>query len=82
MWEPLTSPQMLNQGNKIRFMDRRSVDDIESSFIVVRKDAHYFEILPVVRDFETLPNDFRKKVVRFFDIGYSLQIEVWIEPLN
>ncbi|MBO9203055.1 MULTISPECIES: hypothetical protein [Niastella] len=79
MWEPLISPQILNQGNKIRFIDRHAVDDIQSSFIVVRTDAHYFEILPVVRDFEALPGDFRKKVVRFFDIGYGIQIEVWTE---
>jgi hypothetical protein len=77
MWETLTSTQKVNQGEKIRFVDRLHVEGIKASFIVVRTDAHYFEILPLVEDFEILPGDFRKKVVRYFDIGYSIQIEVW-----
>jgi hypothetical protein len=82
MWKTLTSTQKINQGDKIRFIDRRNTEDVEASFIVVRTDAHYFEILPVVGDLEILPKDFRKKVVRYFDIGYSIQIEVWTEPYN
>jgi hypothetical protein len=78
MWKPLTSTQKVNQGEKIRFIDRLHVEGVRASFIVVRTDAHYFEILPVVEDFEKLPADFRKKVVRYFDLGYSLQIEVWV----
>jgi hypothetical protein len=78
MWKTLASTQKVNQGDKIRIIHSHRGEDTESLFIVVRTDAHYFEILPVVRDLDILPVDFRKKVVRYFDIGYSLKVEVWV----
>jgi hypothetical protein len=82
MWKTLTSTQKVNQGDKIKIIHSHRVEATEAFFIVVRTDAHYFEILPVVGDLDVLPTDFRKKVVRYFDIGYSLKVEVWMEHYN
>ncbi|WP_207515644.1 hypothetical protein [Longitalea luteola] len=81
MWKTLGSTQKVNQGDKIKIFHPHRQEDTGSLFIVVRTDAHYFEILPIVGELEVLPKDFRKKVVRYFDVNYSLKIEVWREHL-
>lgn len=74
MWKPLTSTQRVNSGDKIRYI-HPDIKKAESLFKVVKPDEHYFEILPVDED-DPLQNDFTKKIVRYFDIGYNIQIEV------
>jgi hypothetical protein len=78
MWKPLTSTQRVNSGDKIRYLNP-DVKKAENLFKVVKTDEHYFEILPVLGDADTLQNNFTKKIVRYFDIGYNIQIEVWYE---
>jgi hypothetical protein len=79
MWKPLTSTQKVNAGNKIRFIHRHR-EYTEILFTVVKTHDHYFEILPIVEESDTQPKDFRNKVVKYFDIGYKVEIEVCTEP--
>jgi hypothetical protein len=78
MWKPLTSTQRVNSGDKIRYL-YPDVKEAESLFKVVKTDEHYFEILPVAGNDDPIQNNFTKKIVRYFDIGYNIQIEVWDE---
>jgi len=78
MWKPLTSTQRVNSGDKIRYL-QPDVKKAESLFKVIKTDEHYFEILPVGEDADPLQLNFTKKIVRYFDIGYTIQIEVWDE---
>lgn len=78
MWKPLTSTQRVNSGDKIRYL-YPDVKKAECLFKVVKTDEHYFEILPVAGDADPQQSNFTKKIVRYFDIGYNIQIEVWEE---
>jgi hypothetical protein len=75
MWKTLTSTQKVNRGDKIRYL--YPVKKAEDLFEVVKADEHYFEILPAVDDTDLPQSIFSKKIVRYFDIGYNVQIELW-----
>ena len=77
MWKSLAFTQRVYQGDKIRFnQNHPAVNNFENLFEVVKADEHYFEILPITSDVEAFHN-LAKKIVRYFDIGYYLQIEIW-----
>jgi hypothetical protein len=76
MWKSLSSTQRVHSGDKIRYL-YPVVKKAESLFKVVKTDEHYFEILPAVDDSDLPQSIFEKKIVRYFDIGYNIQIEVW-----
>jgi hypothetical protein len=77
MWKSLAFTQRVCQGDRIRFNQTFPAGhNLENLFEVVKADEHYFEVLPVTSDVETL-HSLAKKIVRYFDIGYYLQIEIW-----
>jgi hypothetical protein len=77
MWKSLAFTQRVYQGDRIRFNQTHpAVNNHENLFEVVKTDEHYFEVLPITSDVEALHN-LAKKIVRYFDIGYYLQIEIW-----
>jgi hypothetical protein len=76
MWKPLTSTQRVNSGDKVRYL-HPNARKAETLFKVVKADEHYFEILPAVDDTNLSQSIFSKKIVRYFDVGYNIQIEVW-----
>ena len=79
MWKSLAFTQRVCRGDKIRFNQSLPAgNNFENLFEVVKTDEHYFEILPITSDVEALQN-LAKKIVRYFDIGYYLQIEIWEE---
>ena len=80
MWKTLTATQVVNRGDTIRYLHSYE-KKTESLFKVVRTDAHYFEILPVIENDDSLPGHSSKKIVRYFDVGYNVNIEVWIEHM-
>lgn len=80
MWKPLTSTQRVNSGDKIRYL-YPDVKKEDSLYKVVKTDEHYFEVLPAVDNADLPQNLFSKKIVRYFDLGYNIQIEVWEECL-
>lgn len=80
MWKPLTSTQRVNSGDKIRYL-YPDVKKEDSLYKVVKTDEHYFEVLPAVDNADLPQNLFSKKIVRYFDLGYNIQIEIWEECL-
>jgi hypothetical protein len=76
MWKPLTSTQRVTNGDKVRYL-HPDVRKAETLFKVVKADEHYFELLPAVDDTNLPQSIFSKKIVRYFDVGYNIQIEVW-----
>lgn len=76
MWKTLTSSQSVRPGDKIRYIDGPAVVNNDTLFRVVRTDQHYFEILRDAPSPDAL-HDLSKKVVRYFDIGYTITLEVW-----
>lgn len=80
MWKILTTTQRVNNGDKIRYL-QPAVKKAETLFQVVRTDEHYFEVLPVLDNADLSQSTFSKKIVRYFDIGYNIQIEVWEDCL-
>jgi hypothetical protein len=79
MWKSLAYTQRVIQGDKIRFNNAPRNLSPENLFQVVKADEHYFEVCPITQEADTLLDLFTKKIVRYFDIGYHLQIEVWNE---
>ncbi|OQP42799.1 hypothetical protein A4H97_11605 [Niastella yeongjuensis] len=78
MWKSLTSSQRVNSGDKIRYL-YPSAQKADSFFKVIKSDEHYFEILPAMEDADLPQSFFSKKIVKYFDIGYNIQIEIWQE---
>ena len=77
MWKSLSLTQKVYQGDTIRFNNAsREGINVDTLFQVVRTDQHYFEVQPVNQNLEAL-QDLTKKIVRYFDIGYYIQIEIW-----
>jgi hypothetical protein len=79
MWKQLTSSQNVRPGDKIRYIDGPSFVNAETLFRVVRTDHHYFEILCEPTNPNSAQPDLSRKVVRYFDIGYNVSMEVWID---
>lgn len=75
MWKLLDPIQKVCTGDKVRYINTPFHD--ESPFEVVKTDRHYFEIMPLEDKCER-DNYLKKKIVRYFDIGYYIGMEVWI----
>jgi hypothetical protein len=78
MWKSLANTQRVFQGDKIRFNNSPREFNTDTLFQVVKTDEHYFEVLPIAPESDVLHN-LAKKIVRYFDIGYYIQIEIWNE---
>lgn len=76
MWKSLANTQRVFQGDKIRFNNSPREFNTDTLFQVVRTDEHYFEVQPIAPESDPIQN-FAKKIVRYFDIGYYIQIEIW-----
>jgi hypothetical protein len=78
MWKSLANTQRVFQGDKIRFNNSPREFSTDTTFQVVKTDEHYFEVQPITPESDPLQN-LAKKIVRYFDIGYYVQIEIWNE---
>ena len=79
MWKSLAFPQRVFQGDKIRFNNSPREVNPDTLFQVVKADEHYFEVLPIAPECDSLHDFLAKKIVRYFDIGYYVQVEIWSE---
>jgi len=79
MWKSLAFPQRVFQGDKIRFNNSPREVNPDTLFQVVKADEHYFEVLPIAPECDSLHDFLAKKIVRYFDIGYYIQVEIWSE---
>jgi hypothetical protein len=79
MWKPLAFSERVHPGDKIRFHHTYKTDNnTEALFKVVKSDQHYFEILPIIQNNTTKSTD-AKKIVRYFDLGYNIEVDLWHE---
>jgi hypothetical protein len=79
MWKSLAHPQRVFQGDKIRFNNSPREINADTLFQVVKADEHYFEVLPISPECDPIQDFLTKKIVRYFDIGYYVQVEIWNE---
>lgn len=79
MWKSLAFPQRVFQGDKIRFNNSPREVNPDTLFQVVKADEHYFEVLPIAPECDSFQDFLAKKIVRYFDIGYYVQVEIWSE---
>jgi len=79
MWKSLSFTQRVFQGDKIRFNNSPREVSADTLFQVVKADEHYFEVLPISTECDTLQDFLTKKIVRYFDLGYYVQVEIWSE---
>lgn len=77
MWKPLAHTYKANVGDKVRFADSNSFVDRETTYEVVKSERHYFEISPSLNEPVILRNNL-KKVIRYFDLGYNIGLEIWV----
>ena len=79
MWKSLANTQRVFQGDKIRFNNSPRELSADTLFQVVKADEHYFEVLPISAECDTFEHFLSKKIVKYFDIGYYVQVEIWNE---
>jgi len=79
MWKSLANTHRVFQGDKIRFNNAPRELSTGNLFQVVKTDEHYFEVCPITQEHDSLLDLLTKKIVRYFDIGYYVQIEIWNE---
>jgi hypothetical protein len=77
MWKSLALPQRVLQGDKIRFNNSTREVNADTLFQVVKADEHYFEVLPIAPECDSIHHFLAKKIVRYFDLGYYIQVEIW-----
>ena len=75
MQTPLNYGQNVCVGDKIRYANDALVD-YQKVYKVEKTDQYYFVITPEGLDTSFLRNP-QKKVVRHFDVGYYLTLELW-----
>jgi hypothetical protein len=73
MWKLLNTGSNINLGDRIRYKEPIHGENI---FTVVKTEQHYFEIIPESKDLNSANKD-GTKVIRHFDIGYAIGLEVW-----
>lgn len=78
MWQSLQSHQNVQPGDKVRYLGSNNGFIKEKLFKVVRSEQHYFEIIPADLQ-ENNQDDFKKNIIRYFDLGYNMRFEKWLD---
>lgn len=77
MWKTLKSGEKVLAGNMIRYRSdpshRTAVQD--RVYDVVKTDLHYFEI--ATRCDEACGNEPERNIIKYMDIGYHINLEIW-----
>ena len=77
MWKSLHPGEKVHAGDTIRY--RSGSPNLTSSFNkiynVVKTDLHYFEIETRIDKRDT--NEPDRKVIKYMDVGYHINLEVW-----
>lgn len=74
MWRPLNTGELVTVGDKIRFINTYPGKP-KDPFKVVKTESHYFQIVPAGT--ARSEDERRSKVVKYYEIGYYLKVEVW-----
>jgi hypothetical protein len=82
MWKALNYGEKVSMGDTLRYRSNsNSLLPENHTYLVLRTDQHYFEIIRKTFDIDPAePPD--RKVVRYIDIGYNVVLERWAEPLT
>lgn len=77
MWKSLNYGEKVSTGDRLRYQpNSNSLVPVDQTYIVVRTDQHYFEIIPKTENVNAAnPPD--RKIVRHMDIGYNVKLERW-----
>jgi hypothetical protein len=75
MWKTLALGQSVDAGDQVRYSDL-TVPTPPALYQVVKTDTHYFEIELAK---ELAQNELQRKLVRYFDIGHTVALEIWSE---
>ena len=77
MWKALNHGEMVSVGDTLRYRSNSNNQPLEGeTYLVVKSDQHYFEIIKE-RDDSDVPEPPRRKAVRYLDVGYNVLIERW-----
>lgn len=80
MWKSLKYGEKVSTGDTLRFRSNsNSLLSQDETYLVLRIDQHYFEIVRRVGNDQTAGSPDRK-VVRYIDIGYNVLLERWATP--
>ena len=80
MWKQLQSCHDVHTGDQIRYTGNSSFTDSKALYTVTKTDQYYFEIIPAARSqADHSFSDLARRIVRYFDIGYHIGLEVWTE---
>lgn len=76
MWKHLNSGDNVSVGDKIRFIETPA--KTADAYTVVKAEQHYFQVMPELEK-EAAERSFLMRIVRYFEIGYYLKLEIWID---
>ncbi len=77
MWKSLNPGDSVSLGDIIRHISPHAISAFgERVYQVVKTEMHYFEIMMQPDRAEQEPE---RKIIRYFDIGYHLGLEVWLD---
>jgi hypothetical protein len=79
MWKHLHPGQNVRLGDQLRYVEK-SVLHTEDIFKVVKTEQHYFQIVTEVKDRHLKENYQPTRIIRYFEIGYNVELEVWTNP--
>jgi len=82
MWRSLKYGEKVSVGDTLRYRSNSNgLLPKEETYVVLRVDQHYFEIIRAEdRDPAAEPPD--RKVVRYIDIGYNVLLDRWTKALE
>ncbi len=78
MWKPLNFGENVSVGDTIRFIGTYPGKP-KDPYTVVKTESHYFQIIPASE--RDANDELRRKVVKYYEIGYYLKVEVWEQEL-
>jgi len=79
MWKALNHGDKVSVGDTLRYRSNSFSQPLEGdTYVVIKTDQHYFEIIKEGDDSEA-PEPPRRKAVRYLDVGYNVLIERWSE---
>jgi uncharacterized protein YerC len=80
MWKTIQPGESVFVGDTIRHQSiGQHQAPREEVYEVVKQEQHYFEIVQQTGIAPT-PEDPRRKVIRYIDIGYHVHLEKWTGP--
>ena len=79
MWKQLHSNLSVHPGDQIRYVGNSSFTNDDTLYQVTKADQFYFEMAPAETHADITQYRHTKRIVKYFDIGYYIGLEVWRE---